>query len=358
MIESGPATAPPGDGDTEHPGDARGGENVTEPRDGCSAEGLLLVDKPAGLTSHDVVDSIRRLLGGVRCGHAGTLDPFATGLLLVAVGRPTRLLRFLSASDKSYEGLIRLGFTTDTDDRTGNPTGEVRPVDLIPGALDRALTALSGSFDQVPPDYSARKHQGVPHYRLARRGQIVPKQPVTVSVAWRECSVLATDLLRVRLDVSAGTYIRALARDLGAQLGCGGHLAELRRVRSGPFEVGDAIRLPSTPAALIDALIPPHAIPLGFPTVVLPEESACRFRTGATVLLPAPGAHPGTAEGGPTEEDAPPHRGSGVGAAGPSASSLQWIRLIDLDGRLVGVGEIGPATETPEAIRLQPRIVF
>src|SRR5438093_123730 len=150
-------------------------------------DGMLLVDKPQGPTSHDIVASVRRSLGAVRCGHAGTLDPFASGLLVLAVGRVTRMIRFLAGDEKTYEGLVRLGFGTDTDDRTGRPLGEARPVDFTGEDLARAVARLEGDFEQVGPAYSARKHQGVRHYRLARRGRDVPRRAARVRVEWHEC---------------------------------------------------------------------------------------------------------------------------------------------------------------------------
>jgi tRNA pseudouridine55 synthase len=274
------------------------------------------------------------MLGGVRCGHAGTLDPFATGLLLVALGRTTRLLRFLSASDKTYEGLVRLGLATDTDDRTGEPIGTIQEVDLSTADLDAAIASLSGSFDQIPPDYSARKHKGVRHYRQARRGQAVMKKPVRVEVAWEHWRILDPDLLEIRLTVSAGTYIRALARDLGTRLGCGGHLQELRRVRSGPFEAGKALSFPSSPDRLRAALIPPVEIPLALPTLVLPDDAARRFRTGVAVAIDS---------------------GSDRSAEPPLAG---WVRLIDTGGSLIGLGEAGPSEDGRGTASVQPRIVF
>jgi tRNA pseudouridine55 synthase len=215
---------------------------------------VALVAKPSGPTSHDVVDIVRRALGQSRVGHLGTLDPFAEGLLVVVVGRATRLAPYAAGWRKSYEGVIRLGTVTNTDDRTGDPTATSdgwRNLDLA--AIRAASAALTGEIEQLPPAYSAVKVGGVRSYRKARRGEAVdaPARRVTVFelavTGWQAPDVT------VRATVSAGTYIRALARDLGARLGCGGHLAELRRTAVGPFRLEDAVPAQTlTPAQLRD----------------------------------------------------------------------------------------------------------
>jgi tRNA pseudouridine55 synthase len=201
-----------------------------------SPEGLLLVDKPTGVTSHDVVDGVRRRLGTRKVGHAGTLDPLATGLLLVGVGRATRLLRFLSGLDKSYEGTARLGAETDTLDAEGEivRTAEV----LITRAdVERALSTLVGESMQAPPAYSAVKVGGVSLHRAARRGEAIeaPARPIRVDAF----ELLEFDGLDVEFRVvcSSGTYVRVLVADVGRALGCGAHLTRLRRTRIGPFPV-------------------------------------------------------------------------------------------------------------------------
>jgi tRNA pseudouridine(55) synthase len=311
-------------------------------------DGLILIDKPEGPTSHDVVDAVRRTLGGVRCGHAGTLDPFASGLLVLAVGKGTRLLRFLSQSAKSYEGLVRLGLATETDDRTGRPLAEPRSVAFSDSDLQEALRALQGEFEQIAPDYSARKHRGVPHYRLARRGREVPKKPTRVRVRWEQCRRLEPDLLRIRLTVSAGTYIRALARDLGEMLRCGGHLEALRRLTSGPFGIEDAIPAASDAAALRAALIPLEMIPLGLPTIRMDDDAAQKFRSGAVVPIQGVTGEAGARESGT----------GGVEAAGIEAGARVkgWVRLLDHRGILLGLGQVDDLPEGTAAVK--PRIVF
>lgn len=312
----------------------------TNPSDGPdpmeSPGGILLIDKPDGVTSHDIVAMIRRALGGVRCGHAGTLDPFATGLLVIGVGRATRLLRFLSASEKSYVGLVRLGFSTDTDDRTGTALQADSPLAFTPASLEQAIGSFTGTFDQVPPDYSARKHRGIPHYRMARKGMAVSKTPIRITVVWEEHTFQPPCHLRIRVRVSAGTYIRALARDLGSRLGCGGHLEELRRVGSGPYAVEEAIPSSASPEELRAAIRPLETIPLGLPTIVLSGDGARRVRLGASVTLPLVPDGAGPPQGPP---------------------GVDWRRLIDSEGRLVGLGEVF-VPDQPGPLRIQPRIVF
>jgi tRNA pseudouridine55 synthase len=205
--------------------------------------GVLLIDKPSGPTSHDVVTRIRRVIGERSVGHTGTLDPRATGLLALVVGRATRLASLLTGSDKTYEAAIRLGQATSTDDAEGEPLAE--PSLALPGeaAVRDALAGYHGTFAQMPPRHSAKKVGGRKAYDLARRDQPVDLQPVQVTVRDLALTGYAGGLARIRVVVSAGFYVRALARDLGETLGCGGHLEALRRTRSGPFDVADALLL-------------------------------------------------------------------------------------------------------------------
>ncbi len=198
-------------------------------------EGLVVVDKPAGWTSHDVVARARRLLGTRRVGHAGTLDPMATGVLVLGVGRATRLLGHLSATDKEYLGTITLGVTTSTDDAQGDILATADATRVSDAAVAAALTALVGPQLQVPPAVSAIKVAGRPNYARVRAGEVVP--PVARPVTVHELTLLARhgSDLDVRVRCSSGTYVRSLARDTGAALGVGAHLSALRRVRVGPF---------------------------------------------------------------------------------------------------------------------------
>ncbi|HKP75239.1 MAG TPA: tRNA pseudouridine(55) synthase TruB, partial [Longimicrobiaceae bacterium] len=204
--------------------------------------GVLPVDKPVGPTSHDVVGAVRRALGTRQVGHAGTLDPFASGLLLVCVGSATRLAEYLTGLPKTYLATMRLGETTDTDDLTGEV---IRASDawraLSPEAVEAALAAQVGTIPQLPPTYSAKKVEGERMYAAARRDQEVERTPVPVTIY--SIRMLSCDLPEVEFEVEcgAGTYIRAIARDVGDELGVGGHLRALRRTRSGPHAAARAV---------------------------------------------------------------------------------------------------------------------
>jgi tRNA pseudouridine55 synthase len=255
--------------------------------------GVLLIDKPAGPTSHDVVARLRRSSGEKRIGHTGTLDPRATGLLPLVLGQATRLASLLTGGDKTYEATIRLGFATDTDDADGTPIGRksARPADAAaalpsPDRIASALEAFRGSFDQRPPAHSAKKVGGERAYALARRDRPADLTPVPVTVHELELRAVAGDLVEVRVTATAGFYVRALARDLGAALGCGGHLHQLRRTRSGSFGLADAIPLDEAERlgqAVEDRLIrPADALP-ALASVRLNEAGLQRARHGNPV---------------------------------------------------------------------------
>jgi tRNA pseudouridine55 synthase len=247
----------------------------------------VLLDKPAGPTSHDVVQRVRRALGTRAVGHTGTLDPFATGLLVVLVGRATRLARFVEAQPKTYLAIARLGLATDTDDRTGTPLGP--PVDVAGIAEDRvmeALAALRGEQQQRPPRYSARHVDGERSYRLARRGIAAELPETSVTVHRIELVGYAPPELAFRVTVSAGTYVRALARDLGASLGVGAHLTALRREAVGALRIEDAVPLERVDAS---ALRPPGAALGHLPTREL-DEPGRRAVSHGRALPAEPGA--------------------------------------------------------------------
>jgi tRNA pseudouridine55 synthase len=231
-------------------------------------EGLLLVDKPAGMTSHDVVDAARRSLGTRKVGHAGTLDPLATGLLLVGAGRATRLLRFLSGLDKTYEGTGRLGEETDTLDAEGEV---VRRAEITASREDvqRAMDDLVGDSKQVPPAYSAVKVGGVMLHRAARRGEQIeaPERPIRVD----SFELLGFDGrdFECRVSCSSGTYVRVLVADVGRAVGSGAHLTRLRRTRIGPFQVEEARALGD-----LGEPLPVEAAVRHLPVLVLDEEEA------------------------------------------------------------------------------------
>jgi tRNA pseudouridine55 synthase len=243
-------------------------------------DGLLVVDKPSGPTSHDVVARMRRALRERRIGHTGTLDPMATGVLLLVVGKATRLAKFLNASDKSYEAVVRFGFATDTADAQGRPLGPVSDR-AMPSreAIETALDPFRGTFLQQPPAFSAKKINGQRSYKLARDARLKPSRsedpvhpadpalpalpalpaPVSVTTSRLEIVAIEADTVTLRVDCSAGFYVRSLAHDLGERLGVGAHLAALRRTRTGDFGLDRALALDaaqSDPQRAAGALVP------------------------------------------------------------------------------------------------------
>jgi tRNA pseudouridine55 synthase len=205
-----------------------------------AVDGVLLVDKPSGVTSHDVVDVVRRRLGTRKVGHAGTLDPLATGLLVIGVGRATRLLRFYGDLPKTYEGTARLGVETDTLDAEGTVV-RTAPVDVGRGDVERAFAALVGEALQRPPAYSAVKVGGRTLHSAARRGEEVEATPRPIRVDAFELHAFESPDARFRVTCSGGTYVRVLLSDVGRALGCGAHLTRLRRTAIGPYAVEDAV---------------------------------------------------------------------------------------------------------------------
>jgi tRNA pseudouridine55 synthase len=228
---------------------------------------VLVVDKPPGPTSHDVVDRVREVLGVRRAGHTGTLDPFASGVLAVCLGRATRLARFLSGGDKLYRATVRLGFATTTDDLHGEMIGAAQEVRVDPAALATATRGLLGTGEQLAPVYSAKRVGGRRLYDLAREGVEAPRPVSRVTV--HSFDVLSVDGDRVEIEVrcSPGTYVRALARDLGAALGVGGHLVALRRVRSGPFGLERAVDGGRLTRADRERVVPMNGLLLDMPEV-------------------------------------------------------------------------------------------
>ena len=220
-------------------------------------DGVLLVDKPAGVSSHDVVATVRRARGGVKAGHTGTLDPFATGLLLIALGSATRLIRFLPSGPKVYRASIAFGTATDTDDATGQVTAQGALPDE--SAVRESIRALTGTFEQVPPAFSARHVDGRRAYAIAREGGSPELRPTTVTVHAWDVDALSPSELVATITCSPGTYIRSLARDLGRLCGTQAHLASLRRMSIGPFHVEGAVSPDATadaePLNAADALV-------------------------------------------------------------------------------------------------------
>lgn len=250
--------------------------------------GVLLVDKPSGWTSHDVVAKVRRILGQQRVGHTGTLDPNATGLLVLCVGRATRLAEFMTALPKTYEGEIALGARTATDDADG-PVVERRPVPPIDGARLRELErAFTGELLQRPPAFSAVKVEGERSYALARRGERVELPPRLVTVYELRLSASAPDRLGIRVRCSAGCYVRALARDIGEAIACGAHLATLTRTQVGVFRLSQAVTLDQLAAAASEGrveelLLPPDEGVAAYEAAIVTPVRAWRLAHGELI---------------------------------------------------------------------------
>lgn len=238
-------------------------------------DGVLVLDKPAGITSHDAVLRVRRILGIQRVGHLGTLDPMATGVLPLVLGRATRLAQFFRNRDKVYQGLLRLGFSTDTYDRTGKPTGPEQPVPVSEEEIGLVFQELTGEFQQLPPPISAKKIGGVEAYKLARRHIAVDLPPVAVRVKEMVLLGYSAPLVHFRVQCSGGTYVRALVHDAGRKLSCGAHVHELRRLASGEFSDEQAVtpeRLAELQAEgrAAEALVPAEKLLPEFPPYKLP----------------------------------------------------------------------------------------
>ena len=256
-------------------------------------QGVLVVDKPLGLTSHQVVAVLRRLLGMRRIGHCGTLDPLASGVLVHCLGRFTRLCQWLSAGDKEYQTTFCLAATSDTGDAQGVVTPHPVAYEPVLEAVLAEAEGLVGEIEQVPPAYSAVKVDGVRSYRLARRHQAVPLAPRRIRIAQLEVLDYAFPFLRLRVVCSAGTYIRSLAADLGERLGCGAYVYALRRCRAGHLDLTLAWSLDQLEEAVQDrrmeqCLVPPLEALAGFPRVALKPEAVRSFMHGALAGLVSP----------------------------------------------------------------------
>ena len=272
-------------------------------------DGVLVIDKPRGVTSHDVVDGIRRILHVRRVGHTGTLDPFATGVLVMLLGRATRLAQFLSGVEKEYEAVIRLGYATETGDVTGKPirTSDQDRTSTIGDwrreQIEAALDSLRGEIDQVPPMYSAKKQGGRKLYELARRGEEVERKPVRVCIHNFEAIKPTGELLKdnldgtfdfeVRVTCSSGTYVRTLAEDFGKRLGVGAHLAELRRTRVGDFQIQYAQTLEQVKVSVADEALGKIVLRTDealtrFPVMDLSADDVRRVQNGMAVAVSEP----------------------------------------------------------------------
>ncbi len=251
--------------------------------------GVLVIDKPAGFTSHDVVARVRRLLAEPSVGHLGTLDPMATGVLPLVVGRLTRLAQFYTAAEKAYEGEIQLGFATDTYDAQGEPAGAPVAVNVTEEQVRTAAARYVGTIQQMPPPFSAKKIAGVPAYKLARKGREVELKPVQVEVKEFEILTVRGERIAFRARVSSGTYLRSIAHALGHDLGTGAHLASLRRTEVAEFGVADARtleQLSAESASPAELFIHPRRLLPALPSVTADDEQVSRIRTGQAVNLP------------------------------------------------------------------------
>ena len=253
--------------------------------------GILLVDKPQGLTSHDVVARTRKAAGTRKVGHAGTLDPMATGLLVLGLNSSTRLLTYLVGLDKEYFATIRLGVTTDSDDADGAVVSTSSASAVTDAAIEAGVARLRGPISQVPSTVSAIKVDGKRAYALAREGEEVVLKPRSVTISTFEVLARRGDEVDVRVECSSGTYIRALARDLGADLGVGGHLTALRRTRIGPFAIDDAQVLEGIDVAG-RLIAPAEAASALFELVQLSEQQALELTQGKRFAVDAPDGSP------------------------------------------------------------------
>ena len=254
--------------------------------------GVLIIDKPAGLTSHDVVNRARRILQERSIGHLGTLDPMATGVLPLVTGTLTRLAQFYTASEKTYEGTVRFGFSTDTYDAEGEATSAPQQVSLRADEVEALASRFRGVIEQIPPPFSAKKIHGVPAYKLARQQKEVVLKPVQVEIKEFEILAVEADRARFRARVASGTYIRSVAHEMGRELACGAHLESLRRTSVAEFNLEDAHTLDQVadaaknPNSLDDLFVHPRKLLPQLPSVTADEPTAARIRSGRTVNLP------------------------------------------------------------------------
>jgi tRNA pseudouridine55 synthase len=279
--------------------------------------GVLIIDKPAGLTSHDVVSRVRRMLNQHSVGHLGTLDPMATGILPLVIGSFTRLAQFYLSSEKDYEGTIRFGFSTDTYDAKGQPTSPPMNIALSREELEAAAGKFRGVISQIPPPFSAKKINGVPAYKLARQQKEVKLEPVEVEIKEFEIVSVQADRASFHARVASGTYMRSVAHDWGQSLGCGAHLESLRRTRVAEFTLADARTLeeieratssaenchpdrsfafpqgkgsgvegPCVPPTLEALFVHPRKLLPQFPSITADEIATAHIRSGRTVNLP------------------------------------------------------------------------
>ena len=254
--------------------------------------GVLIIDKPAGFTSHDVVARVRRIFKQKAVGHLGTLDPLATGVLPLVLGNMTRLAQFYLASEKTYEGVIRFGFATDTYDAEGEPAGDATEPSLSVEQVRELAAKFRGVIEQMPPPFSAKKINGVPAYKLARKKKETPLKPVQVEIKEFEIIEFDDACASFRARVASGTYLRSVAHDIGKLAGCGAHLQSLRRTRVGEFQLTDAHtleeieRAAQAGEAIRDLFIHPRTLLPSLPTVTANDDIVAKIRHGQAVNLP------------------------------------------------------------------------
>jgi tRNA pseudouridine55 synthase len=277
-------------------------------------DGAIVVDKPSEWTSHDVVNKMRRFVGTKKVGHLGTLDPAATGVLPLIIGRATRLAQFYMRNDKTYEGVVRFGFSTDSYDAEGVATSPVQAVAVSAEELEPLLDRFRGPIEQVPPAISAKKIGGRPAYKLARKNQPVELAAVRVEIYALDLLAVDGAEARLRVHCSSGTYIRSIAHELGAVLGCGAHLCSLRRTQSGSFQIADAHTLPTIEALsregrVGEVLIPTARLLPDMPAEAVDELTATQIRNGRDFRT-------------------------------SSADEPRYVKAIDADGALLAIGEL------------------
>jgi tRNA pseudouridine55 synthase len=293
-------------------------------------DGFLVIDKPEGMTSHDVVQVVRRRLGLRKVGHLGTLDPMATGVLPLALGKATRLVEFLKGGRKVYEGTIRLGFSTSTYDREGEPASDVIEPRVTQDQLIQQAAKMWGDQLQMPPPFSAKKLQGVPAYRLARQGKAVPLAacPVHIDALTFTLSESTTDEVEFTISCSAGTYVRSVAHDLGNNLGCGAHLVRLRRTGSGEFSLRQSISLKdldqSSIGALTARLIPLNHVLTEYPALRVDAETETGIAQGKVFSC-------GNVQGR------------------PRSAESSWHRVLSSEGLLIALAKPAVAADANDA---------
>ncbi|MBZ5534371.1 MAG: tRNA pseudouridine(55) synthase TruB [Acidobacteriia bacterium] len=311
-------------------------------------DGVVVIDKTRGVTSHDVVDRVRRITGHTRVGHFGTLDPMATGVLPVALGGATRLQQFYLGSRKVYSGTIRFGFSTSTYDSEGRPSSEEKIVSILAKELEEVRGQFVGPIQQTPPAFSAKKIRGVSSHRLARKNQPVELKPIQVEVYRFDLSLISPGEAEFEVECSGGTYVRSLAHEMGLKLGCGAHLTSLRRLASGEFTLGQALdfnlltREPegdSPPVVWMSHMIPINKLLSWMASVYVPDEDLRRVKHGMTIRV----------------------EGKQIIAEGLTLTASPapcWVRLLNGADDLIGMGRVDFSNSRDDLWEIKPKIVF